>query len=56
LDFTKQLKLKGLTKTMYEQMAVPIAGATIEKGANLTDAEYKEALAAFASRQQRSRR
>jgi hypothetical protein len=50
LDFSKQLKLKGLTKQSYEQMAVPVGNATVEKGAALTEAEGKEAIMAFASR------
>jgi hypothetical protein len=55
-DFTKQLKLKNLAKNMYQQVAVPIGEATIEKGATLTNAEAKEAMAACAPRQQPSRR
>jgi hypothetical protein len=56
LDFNKHLKLKGLEKQRYLQCAVPVGDATIEKGATLTDAEGKAAMAAFASRQQSSRR
>jgi hypothetical protein len=56
LDFNKQLKLEGLDKQRYLQCAVPVGDATIEKGATLTDAEGKAAMAALASRQQESRR
>jgi hypothetical protein len=56
LDFNKQLKLEGLAKIEYEQVSVPVGDATIEKGATLTDAKGKAAMAALASRQQGSRR
>jgi hypothetical protein len=56
LDFNKRLKSEGLDKQRYLQCAVPVGDATIEKGATLTDAEGKAAMAAFASRQQPSRR
>jgi hypothetical protein len=50
LDFNKQLKLEGFVKQRYEQLAVPGAKATIEKGTTLTEEEGKEAVLAFASR------
>jgi hypothetical protein len=55
-DFCKQLKMKGLEKNRYEQMAVPIGEATIEKGGTLTNVEAKEAMMACAPKPQSSRR
>jgi hypothetical protein len=55
-DFSKQLKMKGLAKNKYEQMAVPIGEATIEKGGTLTNVEAKAAMAACAPKPQSSRR
>ena len=50
LDFNKQLKLDGLLgKQSYELLAVPVANATIGKGTNLTEAEGKKAILAYAS-------
>jgi hypothetical protein len=56
LDFSKQLKMKGLEKNKYEQVAVPLGEATIEKGGTLTNVEAKEAMVACAPKQQSSRR
>jgi hypothetical protein len=55
-DFSKQLKMKGLEKNKYEQMAVPLGEATIEKGGTLTNVEAKEAMMACAPKPQSSRR
>jgi hypothetical protein len=56
LDFSKLLKMKGLEKNRYEQMAVPLGEATILKGGTLTNVEAKEAMVACAPKQQSSRR
>jgi hypothetical protein len=54
LDFSKQLKMKGLEKSKYEQVAIPIGEATIVKGGTLTNVEAKEAMAACAPKPQSS--
>jgi hypothetical protein len=55
LDFNKELKLEGLELARYEQLAVPGANATIEKGTTLTEVEGKEAVMAFAAARQSGR-
>jgi hypothetical protein len=55
-DFVKQLKLKNLGKNMYEQIAIPLGEATIEKNATLTNPEAKAAIAEYAQRQQQPSR
>jgi hypothetical protein len=45
IDFEKLLKLKGICAQTYKSMAVPLAEATIKKGATLTNDEARGAMA-----------
>ena len=44
VDFEALLNLRGCRRSLYKAMAVPIAEATIRKGAKLSTLEYKIAL------------
>ena len=46
-DFVQWLGLRGRARDMYNNVAIPYAGATIQKGRPLTTAESGQALRDF---------